>query len=191
MNPHIEAFLRDVENHKDDGAAVYNLIDIYYQQVAYAPPKSDNDMVALPFSEELKLPVEYRASGIMDALMQLFDSGHDANESDGVFNAMMLAVGEGDAPMVRFLIEHGADVNTWSDMDEMPEFIQQNYYLEDIDIHYMNECFDNDKDIEYMKALRQTALVLAEFGHLRSYTGHCLNIDANGNVTLESPQFLY
>ena len=43
---------------------------------------------------------------------------------------------------------------------------ESNYYLDDIDINYMNECFANDKDIDYLKALFQTALVLVEDAHL-------------------------
>ena len=191
INPHLEEFLRDVEDHKVDAAAVYGLIDTYYQQVAYTSPESDNDMDDVPFSEELKQPVEDRASGIVVAVTSLLNSGHDANESYGGFNAMMLAVGNGDAPMVQFLIEHGADVNTWPDMDEEPEWMRQNYYLEDIDIHFMDECFANDKDLEYMKALHQTALVLAKRGHLGPYTGHCLAIDEDGNVSLEPPRLRY
>ena len=193
MNPHLEAFLRNVEDHKVDAAAVYGLIDTYYQQVAYTSPESDDDTEGMPFSEELKQPVENRASGIKTALTHLFNLGHDSNESDGEFNAMMLAVGHGDAPMVHFLIEHGADVNSWPAMDEEPEWMRQNFYLEDIDIHYTEECFVSKKNrnFEYMKALRQTALVLAEFGHLEPYSGHCLTIDADGNVSLNPPQLLY
>ena len=191
MNPHLAAFLRDVDDHKVDAAAVYGLIDTYYQQVAYTSPESDDDMEDIPFSEELKQPVEDRDSGIMVALTHLLKSGHDTNESDGSFNAMMLAVGYGDAPMVQFLIEHGADVKTWPDMDEEPEWMRQNYYLEDIDIHFMDECFANDKDLEYMKALHQTALVLAKFGHLGPYAGNCLAIDENGNVSLEPPRLRF
>ena len=131
-------------------------------------------MTDMPFSGELKQPVEDRISGIIVALTQLINAGHDVNESDGFLNALMLAVGHGDAPMVQFLIEHGADVNTWPDMDKEPEWMRQNYYLKDIDIHYMDECFADDKDVEYMKALHQTALVLVGLGHLRPYSGHCL-----------------
>ena len=190
MNPHLEAILRDVESHNVETAAVYELIDTYYQQVAYSPPEDDDDMEEVLFSEELKQPVEDRISGIMTALTQILNAGHDINRSDGYFNAMMLAVGCGDAPMVQFLIEHGADVNTWPHMDKEPEWMRQNYYLEDIDIHFMDECFANDKDLEYMKALYQTALVLAKFGHLGPYTGHCLAVDEDGNVSLKPPQLL-
>ena len=188
LNPHLEAFLRDVEDRKAASAAVFELIDIYYQQVVYASPESDDDTEDAPFSEELKQPFEDRSSGIIVVLTRLLDSGHDANESDGGFNAMMLAVGNGDAPMAHYLLERGADINTWPDMDEEPERMRQNYYLEDIDIHFMGECLANDKDLDYMKALHQTALVLAKVGRLGPYAGHCLKIDADGNVSLEPPQ---
>ena len=191
INPHLEEFLRDVEDHKVDVAAVYGLIDTYYQKVAYTSPESDDDMEDVSFSEELKQPVEDRVSGIIVAVTRLLNSGHDANEPYGGFNAMMLAVGHGDAPMVQFLIEHGVDVNTWPEMDEEPEWMRQNFYLEDIDIHYLDECLANDKDFEYMKALHQTALVLAKSGHLGPYSGHCLKISVDGNVTLEPPRLLH
>ena len=191
MHPRLEAFLQEVDCHKADAAVIYELIDTYYQQVAYIPPESDDDMTAIPFSEELKQPVEDRVSGIIVALTQLINAGHDVNESDGGFNAMMLAVGHGDAPMVQFLIEHGADVDTWPVMGEEPEWMRQNYYLEDIDIHFMDECLADDKDLEYMKVLHQTALVLSDVGHLGPYSGHCLTIDQDGNVFLLPPRMKY
>ena len=191
MNPRLEAFLHEVDCRKVATAVIYELVDTYYQQVAYTPPESDDDMTDMPFSEELKQPVEDRLSGIIVTLTQLINAGHDVNESDGSFNAMMLAVGHGDAPMVQFLIEHGAHVDTWPDMDEEPEWMRQNFYLEDINIHFMDECLANDKDLEYMKALHQTALVLSEVGHLGPYSGHCLKIDQDGNVSLLPPRMKY
>lgn len=191
VNPRLEAFLRQLECRKADTTVIYELIDTYYQQVACIPPEPDDDMPDIPFSEELKQPVEGRASGIILALTQLIDAGHDVNESDGYFNAMMLAVGHGDAPMVQFLIEHGADVNTWPGADELPEWMRKNYYLDDIDIHFMDEFFANDRDLEYMEALHKTALVLSEVGHLGPYRGHCLTIDQDGNVSLLPPRMEY
>ena len=77
LNPRLEAFLNEVDCHKVDTAVIYELIDTYYQQVAYTPPESDDDMTDIPFSEELKQPVEDRLSGIIVALTQLIDAGHD------------------------------------------------------------------------------------------------------------------
>ena len=76
-------------------------------------------------------------------------------------------------------------------MGEEPEWMRQNYYLEDIDIHFMDECLADDKDLEYMKALHQTALVLSDVGHLGPYSGHCLTIDQDGNVFLLPPRMKY
>ena len=83
----------------------------------------------------------------------------------------MLAVGNGDAPMVRFLINHGVDVNKWPGKDETLIPGESYYYLDDIAIHLMDETFAKDKDIEYMKALHRTALVLVEDVHLGPYSG--------------------
>ena len=56
--------------------------------------------------------------------------------------------------------------------------------MDDIDINYMNECFANDKDNDYLKALFQTALVLVEDAHLGPYSGFSLKIDEDGTVSL-------
>ncbi len=40
--------------------------------------------------------------------------------------------------MTEFLIWNGANANYWPDMDEEPEYMRDNYYLEDIDIAYIN-----------------------------------------------------
>ncbi len=190
LNPRLDAFLHEADGHKMDTAAIYELIDTYYQQVVYISPEAD-DIADGSFSEELKQSVEDRASGIMLALMQLINAGHDVNGTNGCFNAMMLAVGYGDAPMVQFLIENGADVNTWPDMEELSEGMPDNYYLEDIDIHFMDECLANDKDLEYMEALYKTALVLSKVGHLGPFSGYCLTIDQDGNVSLSPPRMKY
>lgn len=103
----------------------------------------------------------------------------------------MLAVGSGDAPMVHFLIKHGADANSWPNKGEEPALGEGNYYLDEIDIHFMNECFVNDKDINYLKALHRTALVLVEAAHLGPYSGYSLKISEDGIVSLGPAQVLF
>ncbi len=75
-------------------------------------------------------------------------------------------------------------------MEEENSRLFGNYYLADIDIHYMDESFANDKDIEYMRALYRTALVLVEDAHLGPFYGHCLKIDEAGTVTLKQAETL-
>ncbi len=188
----LETIMRNIENGKLKTACVLELVDTYYQSVIWKSDEMDNktfDCDREPFPVEFSVPVEERDSGIGVALMQLIDKGQDVDVSEGGFNALMLAVGEGDALMVRFLIQHGADADSWPEMDEDPS--ASNFYLDDIDIHYMNESFANDKDQEYMEALHRTALVLAEDAHLGPYVGHCLTIDKAGTVTLRPARVLF
>lgn len=93
--------------------------------------------------------------------------------------------------MVHFLIEHGADIDSWPGKGEEPLPGEGNYYLDDIDIHFMNESFANDADIDYLKALHRTALVLVEDAHLGPYTGYSLKIDEEGKVSLGPAKVLF
>ena len=195
INFKLKAVLNRIESGELKTACVYHLLDTYYQCVIGKIDEIDDldDLVDLddnsPFPAEFFQSVESRSSGIGIALSHLLESGHDIDSADGGFNALMIAVGCGDAPMVRFLIEHGADANTWPEMEEDPP--TGNYYLDDIDIHFMDESFANDKDLEYMKALHRTALVLVEDAHLGPYHGHCLTIDDEGNVALKQAETLF
>ncbi len=194
MDPKLLSMLNRVESGELKTACIHKLLETYYQCVIGKIDEYD-DLDDLeddaPFPPEFLMPVEERSSGIGIALTQLLGLGHDVNNSDGSFNALMNAVGCGDAPMVHFLLQHGADANSWPDMDEENIRLYGNYYLDDIDIHYMDESFANDKDIEYMKALYRTALVLVEDAHLGPFHGHCLKIDEAGNVTLKQAETLF
>ena len=189
MHPEIEKTLKRIAGGEIKTACVYSLIDTYYMYIVGDIEAEDSDLDP-PFPEELLQPIEDRESGIGSALKILLDEGHNVNDSDDDFNALMLAVGSGDAPMVRFLIQHGADANSWPNMEEsLPG--EGNYYLDEIDINYMNECFANDKDIDYLKALSQTAFVLVEDAHLGPYSGFSLKIDENGTVSLGPAKTLF
>ena len=189
MHPEIEKTLKKIAGGEIKTACVYSLIDSYYMCVVGDIDAEDSDPEP-PFPEELLQPVEDRESGIGPALIKLLDKGHNVNASDGDFNALMLAVGSGDAPMVRFLVHHGADANSWPNMEESSPW-EGNYYLDGIDINYMNECFANDKDNDYLKALYQTALVLVDDAHLGPYSGFSLKIDKNGTVSLGPAKTLF
>ena len=172
MDANIEAIMNKIKNGEVKTACVYALLDSYYF-----------DLDDATFSTELLQLVENRNSGIAIALSKLLEDGNNVNEGDKCFNALMLAVGNGDAPMVHYLITHGADAGSWPNMeDTLPN--ERNYYLDDIDIHNMNECFANDPNVNYLNALYRTALVLVEDAHLGPYSGHSLKIDEDGNVSL-------
>ena len=190
MDPILKAEIRDIERGEDASACVYHLIDLYYQCVIGIMHDDIGDG-SPSFPEELLLPVEERNSGIGDALVRLINTGHDIDEADDYFNALMLAVGAGDAPMTHFLIKHGADAKAWPGMDEDLPFENENFYLEDIDIHCMDEYFEKDTDIDCLKALYRTAVVLVEDAHLGPYCGHCMKIDENGEVSFEPPKLRY
>ena len=141
------------------------------------------------YPEELLRPLSERDSGIAEALSVLIDQGYAVHESDGCFNALMLAVGSADEPMTAFLLANGADPHTWPDMDELPEEWRQNYYLEDIDIHYMDACYDHDED--YKTALVRTAQTFVKMSGLKKFGGLCLLLKGDGTVSLEPPQKKY
>ena len=195
IDPRLETVIRKIESGELTEACIYELLDTYYQLVIWKSDNSDceDDLqdAETPFPEDFLLPVDDRSSGIGAALTQLLAAGHDVDGTDGYSNALMIAVGNGDAPMVHFLLQHGANAESWPMMDDDLTGHNSNYYLEDIDINFMNECYANDRDPDYLQALYRTALVLVEDAHLGPYSGYCLKIDNDGNVTLEPAKLLF
>ena len=188
VDPKLLQVLRDIETGKINSAHIYELIDTYYQCVIY---KNDGyeESKDTSYPEELLKPLSERDSGIAEVLSALIKQGFDVHESDGCFNALMLAVGSADEPMTAFLLANGADPHTWPDMDELPEERRQNYYLEDIDIHYMDACYDHDKD--YKAALVRTAQTFVKMSGLKKFGGLCLLLTEDGTVSLEPPKKKY
>lgn len=78
--------------------------------------------------------MDTRVAGIGEAIEQLLKAGYDIDQPEYGYNALMLAVREGDAPMVRFLISHGADADSWPGIEGRLPF-ERNCYLDDIDIN--------------------------------------------------------
>ena len=187
MDRVLNEVLLKIDKGEITSSRIYHLLDIYYQCVAdrYDKHGTESDEYGgIPFPSELRLKLENRESGIGEALRTLAEKGCDVNEYDGHFNALMIAVGAADAPMVRYLIERGGDVNKWPGMDDPEPVSGQNYYLEDIDIGYMNECFATNPDKDYLDALHNTAMVLIREGGLRSFSGLSLKVDENGHGSL-------
>ena len=194
MNIILQEILPRIDCGEIASAQIYHLLDIYYQSVVYLYDKRDtkeDETEEIPFPSELKLELEDRKSGIGEALRTLAEKGCDVNEYDGDFNALMIAVGAADAPMVRYLIERGGDVNKWPGMDDPEPVSGQNYYLEDIDIGYMNECYATNPDKDYLDALYNTAMVLIREGGLRSFSGYSLKVDENGHGSLGPADVLF
>lgn len=188
MHIKIEAVLTRIKKGKIKTACIYELIHTYYQNVVWRIDEIggfDNLPKNPPFPEEFLQSVDTRVTGIGEAIEQLLKAGYDIDQPEYGYNALMLAVREGDAPMVRFLISHGADANSWPGIEGRLPF-ERNYYLDDIDIN----CFDR-KDPNYMKAYYNTALVLAKDAHLGPYYGYCLSINERGKVSLDPPKLKY
>lgn len=188
MNPKLRQVLHDIEIGKINSAHIYELVDTYYQCVIYEIDEYDenDEPEDASYPEELLKPLSERDSGIAEALSALIRQGYDVHESDGCFNALMLAVGSADEPMTAFLLANGASPHTWPDMNELPEEWRQNYYLEDIDIHYMDACFDHDED--YKAALFRTAQTFVKMSGLEKFGGLCLLLKEDGTVSLEPPK---
>ena len=190
MNPKLLQVLHDIEIGKINSAHIYELVDTYYQCVIYKIDEyGDDEPEDTSYPEELLKPLSERDSGIAEALSVLIDRGYDVHESDGCFNALMLAVGSADESMTAFLRANGADPLTWPDMDELPEEWRQNFYLEDIDIHYMDACYDHDED--YKAALLRTAQTFVKMSGLKKFCGLCLLLMEDGSVSLEPPKKKY
>ena len=171
-------------------ACIFELLDSYYDHAFWRLDDLGNNegllyKIPLPFPVELLLPVENRGSGIGALLNHLLNKGHDIDAEKDGYNALKLAVSYGDALMVRFLIQHGADAKSWPGMDD--DHIHRNYYLDNIDLmyaYYSSKDFHDFIDTDHLKALHRTALVFSEDALLRPYKGkHCLTIDEDGNVS--------
>lgn len=194
MDPKLVKTLERIESGEYKSACIYELINTYYQFVIGKDDEIDDDVLYWdePFPEEFSVPVEERSSGIGEALEILLGAGHDINDDDGMFNALMPAVGSGDEHMVHFLLKHGADANRWPEMEENDPAIFGNWYLDQIDSCLLEESLANDKDIEYMKALHRTAVVLAKEAHLGPFNGYCLSIDTeNRTVSVKPAEVMY
>ncbi len=144
-------------------AAVIELLDAYYRNCIDTTENDDS------YPEELTIPLEERGFGIYEALLWLANKQYDFNVEYEGESALMIAVGYADAPMTSFLIQNGADANKWPDMDELPGIPKNNYYLEDIDIQYLNETWPRTET--YIKALLETAKVLLKEGGTGSFRG--------------------
>ncbi|MBP5424274.1 MAG: hypothetical protein J6Y78_17720 [Paludibacteraceae bacterium] len=154
--------------------AVAELLDVYYQEWVDI---YDDEV----FPEEFIIPLKDRDCGIYEALSWLAIEKYDFDADFGGWSPLMQSVECADAPMTYFLIQNGADANKWPDMGEMPDWPEENYYLEDIDIKYLNESWPRTE--RYIKALLETAKVLLKEGGTGSYGGRSgFNADAEKHL---------
>ncbi len=145
-------------------AAAISLLYTYYRECI---DTSDNRNA--PYPEELTIPLKERDYGICEALSWLVMEKYDFNTEYEGDSPLMISVGYADEPMTSFLIQNGADANKWPNMGEFPEIPEENFYLVDIDIQYLNECWPRTE--RYIKALLETAKVLLKEGETGSFNG--------------------
>lgn len=171
MNEILLNRINKIKKHQTSTEVFYDFLCVYYDDYIDVLNESED----APYPKELTLPLKDRESGIYDAVTWLVEQGYNVNRGD-CFNPLMMAVGHADAPMTSFLLQHGADANYWPEMDKSSEPLHDNYYLEDIDIAYLNETWP--KSERYIDALLQTAKVLLQEGNTGSFFGICLVADA-------------
>lgn len=172
----LEKILKKIQTKQINKNQLIYLLDNYYQCVIYKIDELTDEEIYEKedesFPEELVLPLENRKSGILEALNLVLQMNPNVNENTDSENALMIAVGNADSFIVEYLLEKGANPLKWPN----PEEDETNYYLNDLDIHYMNYSFENRKDEIYEKALFNTANSLVSKGNLPDYQGYCLSV---------------
>lgn len=193
MNEILEEKIREIKKNEIDKEVILQFLCAYYDD--YINGWAENDYIYSDedeeeeFPEELTMPLDERISGVFEAITWLTEQGYDLNEGEDDC-PLMMTVGYADAPMTQFLIQHGADPTKWPFMEETPEKMRSNYYLDDIDIAYFDEHWPRTE--RYVQALLQTAKVLTVDGKLGGYGGLCLLIDEEKReITLGSPKWKY
>lgn len=138
----LEERMEEIRNVKIAEYQVLRLLEAYYDTYI-----EDICAVRDPdgYPVELTLPLEDRESGMLEAMDELTHTGYDLDEGD-FYNPLMISVGYADAPMTRYLLEHGADPCYWTGIEEEPLFMRRNYYYDDIDIAYFDERWKHSSE---------------------------------------------
>lgn len=103
----------------------------------------------------------------------------------------MTTVSWGDSNMVYFLLERGANPRKWPDMSEVLDVEKENWYLEEIDICYMHECWANDCDEDLLRGWAETARVLIKKGGLKNFYGFALTVNNDGTGEIGPAKLKY
>ena len=168
--------------------AVYEaLSSYYYTQYVQDEDSPDYDESAVLFDHGI--PLEERKSGILEKIEKLLAEGVDLNNAPDGDYPLMSAVGNHDALMTRYLIQHGADCRKWLADDDEPEPYRGNWYLEDLDIAGLNESFVTSPNRELFQALFDTACVLVIDGGLQEpFGGYCLKVTEDLEISFAQAQ---
>ena len=187
MNTKLERVMKRIENGDIRQSFISELLDVYYQCVI---EKIDEIFLTgdtsfldekEEYPEEFMAAVSDRKSGIGQALIHLLDSGYDINEAYGSENALMLAVGMADAPMVRFLLEHGADACSWPEMNEF----DANIYLDGIGERYAESVdYNYNGSVDYIRANYDIVKMLVEKSGIKTWSDPWLTTKEDGTIIL-------
>ena len=134
------------------------------------------------YCEELCQDLFGRAPELLEALEWFCENGYtDFDDTDEKDVSLEDAIMEADAPMVEYLILHGANPLTHN-----CEITNNNFYMEDLDVQIFNL-----RGSEHFNAILQTARILAKSGV--TY-GSYLNIEIDKKertIRIHSPKYKY
>lgn len=191
MDIRIKNKLNELESQVNCAFKAEEFLEWYYDE--YIGHQSDSicgkydlDAEDIAYPEELTEPMVARSSGINEAMKRIVKHGCDLNLGS-ISSPLMLSVGWCDAPMTELLLQNGADANIWAEMING----ECNYYLEDLDIAYLNERWDRT-DSAFVDALLSTAKILVTTGRLSDYHDFCLSIDTKTQtISVDRPHYRY
>ncbi len=169
---------------------VYEVLDQYYmtQYADYDSPEySESDLIY-----DHNVPLEKRESGILEKIEKLLAEGVDLNDAmDGDY-PLENAVLNIDAPMVRYLIQHGADCRKYRFGYDDTEIKEISGYFEAINEIAEEESGTTTENPEKFKALCDIARILVKEGGLRGpFSGACFKITEDGEISFKPARPLF
>ena len=162
--------------------AIEEALNSYYNtQYVQDEDSPDYDESAVIFDNGI--PLADRKGRILEKLEKLLAEGVDPNDAPDGEYPLMRAVANLDAPMVSWLIQHGADCRKWLAEGEELEPYERNWYLEDLDITMLNESFVTNANRSLFQAAFDTACVLVKEGGLQEpFYGYCIQVTENREI---------
>ena len=163
------------ENIATEKSAVAKYLSLYYENI-YS--ELDEDV----FNSELCDDLFGREPELLESLSWFYENGFDFNAEHDIATPLGYAVMEADAPMVEYLILHGAEP-----LDNNNKDTKNNYYMEDLDVQLLQHL----RGGEHFNAILQTARMLAKNGV--TYGNYlCIEIDRkNRAIRVSSPKYKY
>lgn len=156
------------------------LLEMYYDGEIFKGYELDD------VRAENYMPLEERASGILEALNEIIELEENLNDETN-WTPLMMSVMNLDYYLTEYLINHGADPNYWDDREEDIKGAQvlgrrvTNYYLEDVDFRLYVDGLDIKNEIVIQNVFLLVKL-LVEKGKLGDFNGMFLAIDAENRI---------